>query len=96
LKTARDQDKLVVECVKRILESEICQDEEIRVQLVNQQSSEDNLQRTALHLAVVAGNEELVKYLLENGADPLILDKCNYNVLHLAIQNGKFCLKFSN
>jgi ankyrin repeat protein len=57
--------------------------------LLNTVSSDDNNRRTALHLAVIAGNEELVQFLLENEADLLLSDKYSYTALHLAVQNGK-------
>jgi len=45
--------------------------------------------RTVLHNSVVIGNEDLVNYLLENGADLLLSDRYKYTALHLAIQDGK-------
>lgn len=83
----------MLECVKRILDSKPCEEDEIRAQFINLQAGETK--RTALHMCMIAGNEELAEYLLAKGGDPFLVDKYNYNILHLAIQNGKNVKKSS-
>ncbi|XP_028406994.1 transient receptor potential cation channel subfamily A member 1-like isoform X2 [Dendronephthya gigantea] len=49
--------------------------------------SEDNLGRSALHIACMKGNRNIVAFLLENGADPLVKEKDGLNCLELAVAN---------
>ena len=46
--------------------------------------------RTALMIAILSGEEEVVKVLLENGADPNIVDKNLYSPLMVAALNGNY------
>ena len=45
-----------------------------------------SLQRTSLHLACYNGHAETASYLLNEGADPTVLDTFGNNSLHLAIR----------
>ena len=49
---------------------------------------QDNFGRTALHFAVYYGFEEKTSILLEHGAEPLIVDKENFNALGTARRQG--------
>jgi len=40
-----------------------------------------------LNLAVSLGNNGMVKFMLEHGADPFVRDKRGYNALHVAVEN---------
>lgn len=46
-------------------------------------------QETTLHKAAKYYNEEIVSVLLENGANPNLVNKDGYNALHLAVSNYK-------
>ena len=43
---------------------------------------------TALHYAAFRGNLDIIKYLTERGANPLIKDKDGQSVIHIAAQGG--------
>lgn len=48
-----------------------------------------NIQRqTALHLAVITEQPQLVDRLLKAGADPLLADECGNTALHIACKKG--------
>lgn len=58
------------------------------------QTTNDNLKYTAVHLAAWDGKEEILKYLLKNGANPDCVGADGYTALHLAASNGRYsCVK---
>lgn len=52
--------------------------------LVNINSPLNNFDWTPLHLAAYQGNVELVKFLLQEGADAMVLNRSGYTPLMLA------------
>ena len=46
------------------------------------------LEQTPLHFAVINGNLEIVTYLVENGADVLVLDEINNLPIDYAIDEA--------
>lgn len=61
--------------------------EDIKVDDVNKR---DAHKRTPLHLAVLNGDVNLVKKLLERNADVNLVDDVGSNPLHRAAENGNF------
>lgn len=61
--------------------------EDIKVEDVNKR---DSHKRTPLHLAVLNGDVNLVKKLLERGANVNLVDDVGSNPLHRAAENGNF------
>lgn len=61
--------------------------EDIKTDDVNKR---DSHRRTPLHLAVLNGDVNLVKKLLERNADVNIVDDVGSNPLHRAAENGNF------
>ena len=49
--------------------------------------AEDNQGRTALHIACMNGCRNIVSFLLENGADPLVRMEGGLNCLEVAVMN---------
>ena len=49
--------------------------------------AEDNEGRTALHIACTRGYQNIVSFLLTNGADPLVKTQGGLNCLEAAVQN---------
>ena len=49
----------------------------------------DSLGNTALHYSVILNNIDIVKILISFGADPLIINNENYNVLHVGIKYNR-------
>lgn len=56
-----------------------------KLKLINQPSLDDE---TPLHVAVTNGHTEIVKYLLDNKADPYLVDKRGWTVLHCSCFNN--------
>ena len=55
----------------------------------------NHLRQTALHLAVCIGNEDIIRILVEKGANIHIVDRNCNNVLHLAVSYSRInCLPF--
>jgi len=58
------------------------------------QTTNDDLKYTAVHLAAWDGKEEILDYLLKNGANPDCVGADGYTALHLAASNGRLsCVK---
>ncbi|OBT44803.1 hypothetical protein VE00_04965 [Pseudogymnoascus sp. WSF 3629] len=55
------------------------------VSTINEQDSDG---RTALHVAVQSGDEEMVETLMKHGADPKAVDKHGLDALHFAVKQG--------
>ncbi|MGA7195404.1 MAG: ankyrin repeat domain-containing protein [Anaerolineales bacterium] len=51
-------------------------------------ASKNKMKVTPLHSAAAGGHTELVKFLLEQGADPNALQESGFTPLHAAAQNG--------
>jgi ankyrin repeat protein len=49
----------------------------------------DALGRTALHIAAQCGDEEMVRTILQHGADPKILDREGLDALRLAVEHAR-------
>lgn len=55
------------------------------VSTINEQDSDG---RTALHVAVQSGDEEMVETLMKHGADPKAVNKHGLDALHFAVKQG--------
>ena len=64
---------------------EVVHEENVNVNLGDEN---DDWSRAALHLASINGHLEIVKLLLESGANVHIKDKGDQTALHLASRNG--------
>ena len=50
------------------------------------------MNQTALHIAVKKGSSEIVKFLVENGADPKAYDLLNRDCFQLAKEHAKITI----
>jgi ankyrin repeat protein len=70
----------------------VCCGTEVAQQLLDggvRVDDEDDLGRTALHHACLLGSDEMVSFLLKNGADPSALDSESKTPLRLACENKR-------
>jgi len=52
--------------------------------------------RTALHMAGIFGNSELIEEIIRGGADPTKVDYVNCNIFHHTVGNGKLFVYVSS
>ena len=52
------------------------------------EKAQDNCGRSVLHLAIQNEAEEMVEFLLEEGADPLLVDRAGRTTIHYAVRVG--------
>ena len=52
-------------------------------------ATDEWMKQTALHKAASQGHVEIVEYLIEKGADVLLLDGVDMTPLHLAARDGR-------